>query len=76
MPQVQPNTTLNIPEGTNKLRIQNMSDSADGRCNVFTEVGNQNVSLTPNQTKDVQLDGGDSSRLDNVGKTVLNVTYP
>jgi hypothetical protein len=75
MPQVQPNTILNIPEGTDKLRIKNMSDSEDGRCNIFTEVGSQNVSLAPDQTKDIQLDGGDSSRLDNVGKTVLSVNY-
>jgi hypothetical protein len=73
MPTVKPNQTYNIPEGTPQVRIKNLSDTADGRCNLFMESGSQNISFAPGQTKDIQLDGG-TARLDNVGKTDLEVT--
>lgn len=75
MPQVQPGETLPIPNGTAKIKIHNDSTTKDGHCNVFTGSGSENVILEPNKSKDVQLDGGDESKLDNTGKTVLTVTY-
>jgi hypothetical protein len=73
MPTVNPGQTYNIPAGVEEIRIRNLSDSTDGRCNLFMETGSQNISLAPDQTKDIQLDGG-AARLDNVGKTDLEVT--
>jgi hypothetical protein len=74
MPQVQPGKTFKIPDGTSSISVTNDSTTSDGKCNVFTGSGSQNVTLTPGQTKNVQLDGGDDSSLDNVGNTVLTVS--
>jgi hypothetical protein len=74
VPRVEPKDELEIPEGTQRIRIKNLSQTKRGACNVFIGENSVNVQLAENETKGVDLHG-EPTTLHNTGSTELEVTY-
>jgi hypothetical protein len=74
VPDVEPKGELKIPEGTQRLKIKNLSQTKRGACNVFIGDNSVNVQLAENETKNVDL-YGEPTTLHNTGSTELEVTY-